>query len=178
MFRTISMIALVPLAAFAATPAVAQLPPPGSHAISFTIPSGGGGSFGYRTVRSANSSLGWNLTLDGSWSSPSPLSSSSRSWRVGVGPDMRLYRSGRGPVRPFLYWAANVFYGGGSSDTWSTGLGGGVGLGAEWFVAHSVSVSGATGIRAAWTHSHDVLGSTDTFGLGTFASSIALNLYF
>ena len=63
-------------------------------------------------------------------------------WSLGLQPDLRLYRSVTGPVLGFISVSASLYYQkqNGQLSPWAVGVGGGAGIGAEWFPADGMIV--------------------------------------
>jgi hypothetical protein len=158
----------------------ASTPPPGSHAVTFSLPDGGGAGFGVRRVLGSGANAGLELLLGVSRSSTDTPTGevTSSNYQVGLTPDIRLYRGSSAPVIPFVELSGEVRYLNGDGDDWTLRGGVGVGLGVEWFPLTSISVSGATGIRLDLARAENLPATTNTLQLGAGRSALRLNLYF
>lgn len=176
---------------------------PGVQSLSFQLDySGGGtGTFGYWRMRSERTNLGWEIGLGGrhGWVSSEPnngldAEQSSTGIFVQVGPRLRRYVNPGARVVPFVQTGVSAGYGYQRSRTDVEGvreeqvhhghrarLSGSVGLGAEWFPASRVSVSGYTGLNTAaeYTTSDDPSGSHTRWEVdaGTFTTGLAFRIY-
>lgn len=153
------------------------LPAPGTHAISVNVPDGGGAGFSIRKILESGANLGLNVTFGASWIWPES-GSSSHSYQLGIGPDVRLYRRETGPVVPFLHLGSEISYQGGSQDNWAGGLSADVGVGAEWLPLTSMSLAAWTGLGARYRHASASVSHRDDLSIGAFRSQLELNLYF
>lgn len=159
------------------------LPPVGTRGVSFALPEGGGGSFGYRKMTGPARSLGVDLQFGFAWTDEDSDRRdddppSRTDFALGVAPDLRLYRMASGPVVPFLELGARLGYRDAAGDPWGLDGALSVGLGAEWFPLQGMSVSGSTGARTSMIH-HDAGSSSQTrVALGLFRFELALTLYF
>ncbi len=174
-----AVLAVQPLALSGQSRSV--LPDVGSHAISFSLPSGGGGAFGIRKMLSArtNGGIDLSLSVNHAKTGTAGVTNSATTTTVSVRPGARLYHASAGPVAPFLHLYGLVSYLNGPNDMWALGGGGGVGVGAEWFPLEHMSISGYTGLDAMVQHEHDAGGTTaDQTLLRAATSVLSLNLYF
>lgn len=160
-----------------------SLPPVGKHAVTFSIPNGGGSGFGIRKMRSAATNVGlevqlgvnrqWVDTGDNNDFPPDDRT----SWSLGLRPDVRMYRRIEGPVIPFLEWSGRLGYRRASGGPWALDGAVGVGLGVEWFPLEGMSISGSTGMAGTYSRSNST-STTNNLALGLFRSDLILNLYF
>lgn len=175
------VLSLQPLALSGQSRSRSVLPEAGSHGISFSLPSGGGASFGIRKMLSASTNGGIDLSLgvNHAKTETGGVSNSATTTSVSVRPGARLYHASAGPVAPFLHLYGLVSYVNGPNDMWTLGGGAGVGVGAEWFPLEHMSISGYTGLDAMVEHEHDTGGTTaDQTVLRAATSGLSLNLYF
>jgi len=160
-----------------------RVPAAGQYGLSFSVPEGGGAGIGIRKMLSERANAGVDVTLDWSWSdidrpTPLPDEESRSTFRIGVMPNVRLYRGELRAVMPFVAFAAGGEYADGPEGSWvATGLLE-AGLGAEWFPVEAASLSASAGLRASYGHASSQSSSMETVGLGAFRSSLLLNLYF
>lgn len=156
------------------------LPAEGSYGISFNLPEGGGGGFGFRRMLSPRKSVGVDVTLGYSWQRTEDGGvSETRTFKgVGVGSDLRYYRRARGPVVPFLEVGGALGYSDPADDSWSTSLRGNFDLGVEWLPLDGMSISGSTGVGALWGHSKSQGRTHDDLVLNASRSVLQLTLYF
>ncbi len=163
------------------TPVQPPVPSEGSWGVSFNLPDGGGTGLGVRKMVSDRTNFGVDLTLDVDRREleNGAVSDERTSWIVGVNPDLRLYRSARGPVVPFIEVEARVQYGESNEDVSSFGAGAGLGLGVEWFPLDRMSISGSTGLDVDYTRADAPSDtSSNRTSVRFFRSELTLNLYF
>lgn len=162
-----------------------RAPEDGSYGVFFDLPSGGGTGFGLRKMLSPSANLGLGILVDYRWDERERTGEPTRSgeiWRIGVRPDVRLYKGGTGSVLPFLALAAEAAFTENDEGPFSRSgldLGGSVGIGAEWFPVSGMSVSGSTGAEVVFRRQDlDPETSSRSFVLRLFRSALAFNLYF
>jgi hypothetical protein len=184
----VAVVTAMALAAVAASPAAAQQAgsqnalQKGRRSISFSLPDGGGTSFGIWTMLSERTNLGLNVGIEMQDSDAPDV----EGWELQLAPAIKRYTRSLGPVTPFLYGEVNLGFGESSQgandvSNWGTGAFGG--LGVEWFPVRSVSIGGYTGIGLRYTSSEvDTPGlPSDTrtdFRLSTATSGLSLQIYF
>jgi hypothetical protein len=157
----------------------ASTPPPGSHAVTFSLPDGGGAGFGVRRVLGSGANAGLELLIGVSRSSTDTPTGelTSSNYQVGLAPDIRLYRGSSAPVVPFVELSGEIRYLKSDDDDWVLRGVAGAGLGVEWFPLPSISVSGSTGLRLDLARA-DGATTSNTLQLGAGRSALRLNLYF
>lgn len=155
-------------------------PAPGTYAVTFSLPSGGGGGFGVRKVLGSGANAGLELLLGYSRNSTDAQNGEvTRSrYHLGLAPDVRLYRGSAAPVIPFVEISGDVSYLGSDDDAWELQAGTGIGLGVEWFPLTSMSVSGSTGLRLQLARTENDLVTSNRLSLASVRSALRLNLYF
>jgi len=158
-----------------------SLPAVGTHAVTFSLPDGGGAGFGIRKMRSATTNVGVEIQfgvsrrwVDSGDNNEFPPDGGT-SWLVGLRPDVRLYRRTEGPVLPFLEWNGHLGYQGASGGRWVVDGSVGAGLGVEWFPLQGMSLSGSTGLAGTYTGADS---GAHSLAVGMFRSELILNLYF
>lgn len=172
----LSVLLLAPMAARGQT----RLPAPGTHALSFALPSGGGAGFGVRKMLSGDRSAGLSVQMSYAHASsarPDGSDLAHSSYGLGVGPDLRLYRPRPGTVVPYLALRSDLAMSWGDAADTSMGLGAGAGLGVEWLPLEGMSISGETGMTLQYSHVGGDLPSSSV-ALSMFRSTLSLNLYF
>ena len=180
-------LAITVLACLLACPSLLQaqagntLPPPGSYALSFALPDGGGAGVGIRKMLSNQRSVGLELQLGASWQEFDDAvgeDHSHSSVNLGLSPDLRLYRRQSGPVIPFIEWTTGIRYRNGANDAWAVDGRLGMGLGVEWLPLPAMSISGTTGFVV--TAQHQSSRGLDSRGImfGAVRSQLSMNLYF
>ena len=108
------------------------LPASGSYGVSFSLPSGGGASFGLRKMLSPTTNAGLEIQFGFAWHDqdvPSAPRPARTSFTLGVSPDVRLYRGSARPVVPFLELGATFTYNNGPAGAWGLDNAVEVGLG-------------------------------------------------
>lgn len=160
-----------------------RLPSPGAYGLSFRIPEGGGAGFGIRKLLSQHTNAGLDVLVDWSWRDTDrpfgPQQDAETSFRLGLVPNLRLYKQISNDVLPFLLVGATGDYANGPNDGWGWGVGSQLALGVEWFPASGVSLSGVAGMRIAYRYSTDGQGSSIRLvDVGAFRSELMLNVYF
>ncbi|HEX7117674.1 MAG TPA: hypothetical protein VF212_02745 [Longimicrobiales bacterium] len=161
----------------------------GRRSLTFSVPSGGGASFGFWTMRSPRTNLGIDVNLSLRRNEDSDEDALT-DWGITAGPAIKRYFPWTsGPVAPFFYggvnlsWRSNDLGGGGTVErTLGLGLSGGVGV--EWFPTRQISIGGYTGLHAGYSRETqenealDLEASRSAFNLNTFRSSLTLHIYF
>lgn len=201
-FLVCALSSAVSLGAQAPDTAVSPLAP-GVQSLSFQIDYNGGrtGTFGYWRMRSERTNVGWEIGLGGrqAWASNErddgpDADESNTNLFVQVGPSLRRYVNPGARVVPFVQTGVSVGYGfqrsragvEGAPDEQvlrghRVGLSGSVGLGAEWFPASRVSVSGYTGLSSSvdYNTSDGPFGSQTRWEVnaGTFTTGLAFRIY-
>src|SRR5690554_2107140 len=152
----------------------------GEHSLSFSVPGGGnpyaGGAFGYWMMLTPNVNLGLNVGLgldprDGF--TDSGEETTDFYWNLLLAPTLKYYPSTRGNVAMFYFGQLNLGLGGGAGEFDDPGFGIAGGLGAEWFPTTRFSISGQAGLGI-----DIVRPNQKPFGVGTFTSALAANIYF
>lgn len=180
-----TVLAAAPVAAQQADEPVNSLER-GRRSLSFSLPDGGGASFGYWVMRSEQTNLGIDVgfrinrsIIEGN---DDPM-----NYSISVGPALRRYVVLDGHVAPFLQGGIDLSYGSrsvGGGDERSIGLRPTVGLGVEWFPVRSISIGGYAGIGIGYARTRVDLDTgtdpdpTQTLSIGTFTSALALRIYF
>jgi len=156
------------------------LPSAGSYGVSFSIPEGGGSSFGVRKMISPTSNAGVNVQFGFRWVDPGPVNAPDDKTRLtlGLSPDVRLYRGQTRPVVPFVEVSAQASYSEIGTEAKIYGVGAGAGLGVEWFPTVRVSVSGSVGLNAGYSSLNSPDDERTIFSVGTARSNLMFNLYF
>lgn len=154
----------------------------GRRSISFTLPGGGGTSFGLWTMLSDRTNLGLNARLEIDRRDAPDVD----AWAVELAPAIRRYVRALGPVMPFLYADVSIGFGGqaqpaGDESVLALGTFGGIGV--EWFPVRSVSIGGYTGIGLDYTSTEldPVVGgsqSSSRLTLRTATSQLGIQIYF
>lgn len=166
---------------------------PGRRAITFQpFAAGGGTTIGVWRVRDGASNLGLLLNASLSHNRQSvdgdDNDASSTSIRLGVGPEIRRYRSMTGRVVPFGFVGGRVRVDFDRSefeplepvDAWSWGMEGRAGMGAEFFPVRNVGLDAQVGVVSGITYTprSDPDRFTLGFNLGTFTASLGGAYYF
>ncbi|HEX6939870.1 MAG TPA: hypothetical protein VF158_10700 [Longimicrobiales bacterium] len=160
----------------------------GRRSLTFSVPSGGGTSFGFWTMLSHRTNLGIDVHVSFRRRDGSSPDDPHTIWGFAAGPAVKRYLPWiSGPVAPFIYGGADLMWNHDSfGDDIERGLGLGLagGVGVEWFPTRQISIGGFTGLRAEYgraTHENEATDfeETDsTFMMNTFRSSLALHIYF
>lgn len=153
----------------------------GEHSLSFSVPGGGnpyaGGAFGYWMMLSPNINLGLNVGLGidprEGFDPDSGEETTNYFWNILLAPTLKYYPSTRGDVAMFYFGQLNFGIGGGAGETDDPGFGIAGGLGVEWFPVTRFSISGQAGLGI-----DIVRPGLEPFGVGTFTSALAANIYF
>ncbi len=167
---------------------------PGHRAIAFSLPEGGGASFGFWKVVSPRRSNGVFLTVatDYSHSSADTVSSSNTHVALTLGPRGRRYLVSTGRVLPFAESGLDVgaaylrtrfpdpdgIGGPLSSTRWDLLADVDAGAGAEWFPTQRVSLAVSTGFRLSFQRSHQEGTTNWNVALRTFTSALTGQFYF
>lgn len=152
----------------------------GQHSLSFSVPGGGnpyaGGAFGYWMMLTPNVNLGLNVGLglnpteglndDGE-------ETTHYNWDLLLAPTLKYYPVTRGSVAMFYFGQLNFGISSTGGETNDPGFGVAGGLGVEWFPVTRFSISGQAGLGI-----DIVRPNQEPFGVGTFTSSLAANIYF
>ena len=184
------LVAIAPGDGIAQGPAAATLVE-GRRSIQLGGIDDGAASLGFWRMRDARTNLGIVVDADLSGSRISSDTSDAHSTSIGlgvnVGPEIRRYTSLAGRVAPYGFLAGSV---GASlqrhsseddSDTrWAAGVGGRIGLGAEYFPTESLSIGGQMGVGASLNVDPEPADDVTrwSFDVGTFGASITAAIYF
>lgn len=170
----------------------------GARALSFSLPDGAGGRFGYWRVRSEQAALGFFVGVHASHgvSEQGSTRFEGTELSVSLGPALRRYLYTGGTVLPFLQVSPSLGYGiyrrsvsDSRRDREVTrhhllgAVGGGAGV--EWFPVRQVSVSGHTGAQLALQYGTSDVEPEDPEGgprdwrlrFDTFTSVLNVSLY-
>ncbi len=187
---------------------------PGNRALSIELPSGGGGSFGLWHVVAPDRSRGLFLNVTASTDrtfysyNPTTVQATQSLVSASIGPRWRRYVTRAPSIAPFVEsgLSLGVSYTSVDYDTastvenvfltlqqgsheWDGLLAGDLGIGAEWFPLHNMSVAGRTGLRFTGRLGRMTTGPAQGFGgsnthttwsanLATFVSALTFQLYF
>lgn len=117
-----------------------------------------------------------------------------RTNTIRVQPAIKLYSRGIGPVLPYVYGAVGVTFASTRNELIDTGgdthvieshdhgLGGGLGVGLQWFPIERVSIGGHAGVQGDWFRSRSEFDDTSddtrrSSNFGTFSSGVVVQLY-
>jgi len=194
--------------AAAQTPDSIEALTPGRRALSFNLPNGGGAGLGIWRMVAPDRARGFfvNFSAGYNHSASTPPGGTEQSGNslhlaASVGPQVRRYLARRAPVAPYVQSGLSLGIGyqrqtlepsqaGGASDeshSWSGNAGASVAAGVEWFPLRRVSLAGQTGVDVSGGYSRysgttggvsEGHGSSWSIGLGTFVSSLMLQIYF
>ncbi|HLV75962.1 MAG TPA: hypothetical protein VKY91_24510 [Vulgatibacteraceae bacterium] len=178
----------------------------GARSLSFSLTGSGGVTFGVWRMRSERTNMGWEIGVQGAWTSADQEYDDGRAGEqsrtnlsISVGPSFRRYIEIARPVVPFVHTGVGVRYSYRRVDTVlprdptdpdpetvergrSGGLFGSLGLGLEWFPVERFSVSAYTGVGLVAEYGRgDRPGSESSawsVGLDTFTTGVLLRIYF
>ena len=178
----------------------------GARSLSFSLTGSGGATFGIWRMRSERTNMGWEIGVQGAWTSADQEYDDGRAGEqsrtnlsISVGPSFRRYIEIARPVVPFVHTGVGVRYSYRRVDTVlprdptdpdpetvergrSGGLFGSLGLGLEWFPVERFSVSAYTGVGLVAEYGRgDRPGSESSawsVGLDTFTTGVLLRIYF
>ena len=158
----------------------------GRYSLAFTLPDGGGASFGVWKMISARSNLGLNLGINHEFRNTTAGPDTMRFhygtgfWSFSFGPSLKRYIAIHRSVSPYLLGSLEGLYRW-SKHTYTRAATLQAGLGADWTPLESISIGGSTGI--GWTESvtsHSDFGASkeSASSFNTLATSLTLHLYF
>ena len=175
----------------------------GTKALGFDLRSGG--SFGLWKVRSPYTALGleaslyWGLT-ENDYETPALSDRRSQRLCMELRPTLKRYRTLRNGIAPYVYVqglgrfsGSKTEYRGSTRETTTSmiDLGGGLGLGVDWFPLERISVGGRTGLSLRYGFGDSSRWVTSSTGvstrhpssdralhIGAFASRVTAFVYF
>jgi hypothetical protein len=190
--------ALAPARAAAQTPEPGVTPlAPGVQSISFALPWGGGGRFGYWRMRDERRAIGWEVGVNVAHDRErveqvggDRVQGHTRA-EIAVGPTFRRYMAVNERVVPFMQTGVHATYvlrrGSQTHPTHlvatrhGVGVRAAAGLGVEWFPVPRVGVNGFTGLSVEGGHGWTAGDGEDRRAwsgqLDTFTSGLALQIY-